>query len=119
MIDNGDIVLKKKGYQVPNVNNNPLPQHCDGGWILFMMEAKHRRMRRMLFEKEFMKHCMDDIFVGKAKPDRLVSNERWKINNLLLLHPLNLFSLKCSIPWKYLNQPVEDFYKLEEYMMVE
>ncbi|XP_071926092.1 uncharacterized protein [Coffea arabica] len=72
MIDSGDILLRRKGEQGPNVSKNPLPEHgstvgviiadedfvdpsqyiVDETEVVGVMETDHAEMRKLLFVKE-------------------------------------------------------------------
>ncbi|XP_027170334.1 uncharacterized protein LOC113770147 [Coffea eugenioides] len=74
MIDSGDILLKRKGEQGPNVNKNPLPEHgstvgviiadenfidptqyiIDETEMFGVMETDHVRMRKLMSAEESM-----------------------------------------------------------------
>ncbi|XP_071923339.1 uncharacterized protein [Coffea arabica] len=79
IIDSGDILLRRKGEQGPNVSKNPLPEHgstvgviiadedfidptqyiVDEIEVFGVMETDHARMRKSLFAEKFMTN--DDV----------------------------------------------------------
>nr|XP_027120449.1 uncharacterized protein LOC113737410 [Coffea arabica] len=87
MIDSGDILLRRKGEQRPNISKNPLPDHgstvgaiiankdfvdptqfiIDETELFDIMEADHVRMRKLLSTEESMTKNIDDIFEKKSK----------------------------------------------------
>nr|XP_027086568.1 uncharacterized protein LOC113708303 [Coffea arabica] len=122
MIDSGDILLKRKGEQGPNVSKNPLPEHrntvgviiadedfidptqyiLDETKVFGVMEADHARMRKLSpVEKSMTKDNVEEnlkSFVFGKKEPFIVERGPSEIDNSKAPFILDLPSFEWDVP---------------------